>query len=198
VVVVDGDAPPAAAVRDGWEIHLAPKPAVARPGENRWSTWAALELAARAGENLVFLEDDARGSPGAAARACSLVVPSDCALVMLYAPWGDEWFPRSIWRVPAQIFSYCQALKIPLRTLRELEHARPEMENMKGGGSDDCIRAIGKRRGWMIGVHYPGLYQHVGERSLAAPHMTLESRTSNAWAGPDFDVRCLGSDELYR
>jgi hypothetical protein len=197
VLVVDGVIAPDVQL-GGWEVHLAPKPAHARAGENRWSTWAAFELAARAGENLVFLEDDVVGSPGAAARAVSIAVPSDCAFLMLYAPWGDVWFPGTIWRFPAGGFSYCQALKLPLRTLRELVLARGEMEAMSGAGSDDCIRVIGERLGWLVGVHYPGLYQHVGERSLAAPHMTLESRTSDAWAGPDFDVRTLDANKRYR
>lgn len=202
VIVVDGAKAPSAAIASGWEVVLSQKPAVARAGENRWSTWAAFEFAARAREDLVFLEDDVVGSPGAAARAVGLRVPDDCALIMLYAPWGDRWFPWRIWRYRADGFSYCQALKIPLRTLDELVSARCEMEALRGGGSDDCIRDIGARRDWMVGVHFPGLYQHVGARSLAAPHMTLENRVSEAWLGPQEDARLLtpplGMPDPYR
>lgn len=180
VVLVDGiEAPP---VPSGWEVVLAPKPADARPTENRWTTWRAFELARAAGEDLIFLEDDVKACPGAALYVEQFAVPADTALVLFYAPWGDATMPWGLWRIHASRFSFCQALKVPLRTCITLCEARSEMETCVTPGSDECIREIGAARDWLIGVHYPGLYQHVGFTSIVSGDRTLlGSRASRAW-----------------
>jgi len=180
VVVVDGAAAPD--LPPGWRAELAPKPPRTRPAENKWATWRAFELAAAAGEDLLFFEDDVAGCPGAAAYAEEVRVPTDCALLMLYAPWGDGAFPPRIWRYHASQFSFCQALKIPLPTCQKLAAARREMERLEEGGSDECIRAIGGDLDWLVGMHVPGLYQHVGMKSIVSGDRDLGGhRTSRCW-----------------
>jgi len=184
IVLVDGAEPPE--VPAGWRAICAPKPLHAPATENRWTTWQAFELAVEAREDLLFLEDDVKGCPGAAKYAEEFSVPADCAFVMFYAPWGDATMPWSLFRIHAAQFSFCQALKVPLRTCRALHDARAEMVACPTPGSDECIRAIGAARNWMIGVHYPGLYQHVGAQSLVSGDRHLfGSRTSRAWMAGD-------------
>lgn len=185
IVVVDGEDLPRG-LPVGWKTVRAPKPRGVSPRENRWSTWRAFELAAEAGEDLLFFEDDVLGSPNAVRYAELLKVPTDCAWVMLYAPWGDASFPYGIGRFHADRFSFCQALKIPLQTCRLLAAARGEMEVSRSGGSDECMRQIGARRDWLFGVHWPGLFQHVGVESVVSNQSLRGDRTSRAWfAGMD-------------
>lgn len=180
VVIVDGDATPP--VPPGWEVSFSAKPPGAHPRENRWATWDAFELAAAAGEDLVFLEDDVSGCPGAAEYAERLRIPDDCAFMTLFDPWIGTRF-GGIARLPGRAFNYCQALKFPLRTVRELVVARPEMEAIRRAGSDDCIRAIATPRRWLFGVHVPGLYEHVGAESVVSPAGSLVGRTAASWMG---------------
>jgi hypothetical protein len=173
----------------GWPVVYAPKPAGAWRTVNKWSTWAAFELALGRGEDLVFLEDDVMPCARALEYAAALEVPPDCAWVSLYAPWGDGKIPFGIWRFPAVRFTYCQALKIPLRTLRALVAARGEMERAPVGGSDESMALIGRARRWHYGTHYPSLFQHVGERSSVSElQHHPEQRVSRAWPGPGFDA----------
>lgn len=181
VVLVDG-ASNSVTVRPGWVVVGAPKPPGRPRTENRWSTWAAFEAAVAAGEDLLFFEDDVVGCPNAVRYAEELPVPRDCAWLSLYAPWGDISFPHGIWRRPAAQFVFCQALKVPLATCRELAGARAEMEAHALGGSDECMAAVGGRRDWLVGYHYPGLFQHVGHASLVSADRTLMGpRSSRAW-----------------
>jgi len=184
VVLVDGTEPPP--VRPGWRVVCAPKPAHAPATENRWTTWRAFELACEAQEDLLFIEDDVKGCPGAAKYAGEFTVPPDCAFVMFYAPWGDATMPWCLFRIHAAQFSFCQALKVPLRTCQILCDAHAEMKTCSTPGSDECIREIGAARDWMVGVHYPGIYQHVGVQSLVSGDRNLlGNRSSRAWLTGD-------------
>jgi len=200
IVVVDGSYSPE--LSSTWRAELAPKPAGARNTQNRWSTWRAFELAVAAEDDLLFFEDDVTGCPSAALYAETLRVPDDCAFLSLYAPWGDASFPPGIWRYHASKFSFCQALKVPLHTCRVLVEARDEMAASACGGSDECIGEIGGRRDWLVGVHYPGLFQHVGAFSVVSGDRTLAgNRHSRAWLA-DIDAmklrRSPGEFDHYR
>lgn len=209
LIVVDGtslpDEPAAYAKANGWETLFAPKPGEASPASNKHATWAAFAAAAASWEDLLFLEDDVVGSPNAAKYACAFTVPKDCAWVLMYAPWGDESMPWGVARFHTSSFSYCQALKIPHRTLMELTGARAEMAYDRSGASDDCMRDAGARRDWLFGVHYPGLFQHVGaDNSLVSgpddAALATPGRVSKAWLG-EVDARALvqrGGPVLFR
>lgn len=196
IVLVDGLS---VSAPDTWRVVAAPKPASASPRQNRWTTWRAFELAAEAGEDLLLFEDDVQGCLNATAYAETLPVPVDCAFLSLYAPWGDASFMPGIWRYHSANFSFCQALKVPLRTCQVLAEARQEMETSASGGSDECIREIGGRREWLVGVHYPGLFQHVGMSSLINGEGLFGSRHSHAWLADIDAMRLRRSDlNLYR
>ncbi len=197
IVLVDG---PVVAAPSPWRVISAPKPVSSLPKQNRWTTWRAFELAADAQEDLLLFEDDVQGCPNAVLYAETFPVPGDCAFISLYAPWGDASFMPGIWRYHSANFSYCQALKIPLRTCREFADARVEMETSKSGGSDECMREVGGRRDWLVGVHYPGLFQHVGMSSLVSGEGGLfGARHSRAWLTDTDAMRLRRSDlNLYR
>ena len=202
VIVADApsfDLPPGWEGR-GWSASLVTKPAAARPRENKWAFWHALELALVVGEDLLFFEDDVRASPRAVLYAETLPVPADCAVVSLYAPWGDATHMPGIWRMHASNFSFCQALKIPARTVRALVDARAEMEASPQGGSDEMVREIGERRDWLVGFHLPGLFQHVGAESavMGAREALGTGRSSRAWAADIDAFRFRSGRDYYR
>ncbi len=197
IVLVDG---PEIAVPASWRCIAAPKPASAPSRQNRWTTWRAFELAAEAQEDLLLFEDDVQGCLNAVLYAETLPVPADCAFLSLYVPWGDASFMPGIWRYHSANFSFCQALKVPLRTCRAFADARTEMEASASGGSDECMREVGGRRDWLVGVHYPGLFQHVGMSSLVSGEGGLfGARHSRAWIADIDAIRFRRSDlNLYR
>lgn len=188
VVVVDGQYPPD--VPAGWSVELAPKPSFAAPTENKHTTWRAFELAVEAGEDLVFFEDDLLFCKNAVRYIETFQVPSDCAFTLFYAPWGDASM-RGTWRIHAARYDFAQALKVPLDTCKTLVSLKSTMITSRLGGSDENLRILGTPRGWKIGVHYPGLVQHVGDFSAASQGLLRGSRCSQAWAGPAFDALTL-------
>ncbi len=209
LIVVDGESLPEDATDyariHGWEILFAPKPAIVALNSNKHATWAAFGAAAAGWEDLLFLEDDVDGCPNAAKYACQLTVPNDCAWVSIYAAWGDESMPWGVARFRAGTFSYNQALKIPHRTLSELHAARAEMAADRSGASDDCLRNMGDRRGWMFGVHYPGVFQHrAADDSLVSSPDSLAlltpGRTSKVWLGTTdaMNLRPRGGRDQFR
>jgi len=179
--------------RHGWDSR--PFDGAGTPGHNKWPFWHCLRAAAGTGSDLLFFEDDVRLSKNAARYAEHwLQVPGDLAWVSLYAPWGDSEVPWGLCKVRAAGFNFCQALKIPNRTIQELvgEANTGEMENSMLGGSDDVLREIGGRRKWSYGVHFPGVVQHVGEQSAVCTARTLSrERVSKTWLGLDFDALIL-------
>lgn len=184
-----------------WRIrHLRswsePHPA----GENKWVVWQALRIAIQRNEDLILLQDDLHLARGAAVWMEDFPVPADLAWVSFYAPQGDALMVPSLARWHCQHFNYCQALKIPLRTLRALREPEivREMAVHRMGGDDETLRHFGDRFDWKFGVIYPGPVQHVGAVSAVGNgDLRSMSRYSRAFSGRDFDFRNLPYS-LYR
>jgi hypothetical protein len=190
VLVADRCEPPA---RAGWEVsHVPPRPSFARPRENKWCLWHAFDLAAAAGEDLLFFQDDLALCRNAVRYVQRLAVPDDVALVSLFAPFGDSTMPHGLWRSKCHVYMYCQAVKFPLRTVRELAAARQEMaDQLNRGGDDDALQVLGSARGWLYAVHYPSIVQHVGAKSSVSDATLVGCRVSRAFPGVDFDAETL-------
>ena len=181
-----------AAPRKGWaSIDVTARPAHAGDRENRWALWTALRFAAEAEEDLIVVEDDVVFCKNGARHAERLRVPSDVAFVSLFAPWGDMTMPLGLWRSRCHTFIYAQALKFPLRTIRELVPTwRPDEDTHKGG-SDDMLSLIGVKRNWLYAAHYPSIVQHVGAVSSVSSMPIVGCRASRAYRGDDFDAERL-------
>lgn len=177
----------------GWTTVNAPKPDGC-PRQNKWTAFAAVYLAADMSQDLILLEDDVRFCRNGMHRAEITNVPSDVAFLSLFAPFGDMTMPEGIWRASMANYGYAQALKIPLRTCVEIANNKSEMTDSRFGTTDGVLRDMGVKRGWLYGVHYPGLAQHVGETSVVSPGSKLDGRRiSNAYPGDDFDAMSLWS-----
>jgi hypothetical protein len=158
--------------------------------QNKFVFWDCLRTAVAAGEDVVFLEDDVRLSLNAARYAEGFIVPDDLAFVTFYCPWGDERVPYGLVKTKVAHFNFCQFMKIPNRTCRELVARSDQMLYSRMGGSDEVVREIGTRLGWSYGLHFPGLAQHIGDFS-AVGNRPCPGRVSTAWVGPDFDAMAL-------
>lgn len=192
VVVVDGFDPPE--VPAGWSVTLAPKPEWEWRTHNRYPFWECLEAAVRIDDDLIFFEDDVTLCKNAVRFAEQLAVPDDLALISLFAPFGDESMVRGIHVSPARDFTFCQGMKIPLRTCRTLVDRRADMVSSRLGGSDNCVALIGDSLGWKIGTLRPGIVQHVGDVSLVSERLRMD-RVSRTWPGKEFDAMTLAEGE---
>lgn len=191
VVLVDGDAVPS--VPPEWSVSNFQKPPN-KGGQNKWVTWRAFELASEAGEDLLFFEDDIALCKGAVRYMERMEVPRDVAFVSLYDPYGGtvDGRPWGLWRARMHVYSYCQALKVPLRTCRILAAGVDEMrETLRFGGSDDTLRDFGRPRNWLYAIHVPGLVQHVGVKSCVGTQGLEGSRVSRSYPGDHFNALSL-------
>ena len=185
VLFVDGsayltDAPP------GWEQRITPRPCVR--AENRWPAWSAIRESVEHSEDLLLCEDDIKFCRNGVARAETVPIPDDVAFLSYFAPFGDLTMSEGIWRTSMTTFGYAQCLRLPLRTLRALIEKRWEMTDASNGTTDGVLRAMGVRRGWKYGVHYPGLVQHVGAVSAIGTAGLVGRRVSRAYPGDNFDA----------
>jgi hypothetical protein len=147
--------------------------------------WHCFKLAAEAAEDLVLLEDDLAICKNGAMLMERLGVPDDCAFLSFFCI-GGVGMANGIHRARMHAFCYAQALKFPLRTVIELHEAFGEMaRDPRVPGADDVLQRIGRQRGWLYGMHFPNIVQHVGEVSAVG----IEgSRTSPTFPGEEFDA----------
>ena len=111
---------------------------------------------------------------------------------MFYAPWADSSMQSGVWRIHINNYNFAQCLKVPLRTCKILSNMRKDMEASREGGIDEILRVLGGPLDWKVGVHYPGLVQHIGSYSAVGETRTLRGyRSSRSWMGADFDAMSL-------
>jgi hypothetical protein len=187
LVFVDGAEP--LPLPDGWRSVCMRRPG--ERAENRWTAWGAIRVAAAGDEDLLLCEDDIRFCRNGAARAETVPIPDDVAFLSYFAPFGDMTMVEGIWRTGMTTFGYAQCLRLPARTCRELADADQEMRDCPVGMTDAVLRAIGVRRRWRYGVHYPGIVQHVGEVSAIGTGSLDGCRVSRAYPGDEYDAHSL-------
>lgn len=157
----------------GWCAELLPVREKLWPNDNKYVGWKAVERAERAGEDLLFLEDDARPvDAGALIEVLSHVVPAEC---------GFTSFHRSKWTTPgvhdANKFMMSQAVKIPARSLPHLVSWRRtcsgDWEAIHGF---DCALAVaGGNARWKYEQTERNYFDHVGE--VSAVHNGVDGRS---------------------
>ena len=122
-----------------WESHAFARPATER-NENRWALWEAIRLAAEAREDLVFFEDDVQLCSGAARYMEQFQVPLAIDWVSFFDPWLDDQAPHGLWSRPARQYIYCQAMKLPFRTVERFAAiSLSEMAACQRIGADDQL-----------------------------------------------------------
>lgn len=131
-----------------------------RPPNNRFVGQSALEVAAAAGTDLLFLEDDVRPvDRSAVAAMVDHIVPA-------WAAWTSFYGPRSLGRHHAGAFSCSQALKLPVRTIAEVVRRAGEWSWQSATGIDLALASVGTAIGWEF-EQAETLVRHVGVRSAA-------------------------------
>lgn len=142
-----------------------PGPIGVRP-DNKRVGWKALEAAYEIGEDLLFLEDDARPLfPGAIAAAVAYPVPEWAAWSSLCDCRDTGWT-----RTPAIYFQMSQAVKIPNRSLYPLL----QLPRLNRGdwdavtGFDIAMAVTGHAAGWLY-EQGRKCFEHIGYVSAAHP-----------------------------
>lgn len=131
--------------------------------DNKFIGWRAIERADLLGEDLLFLEDDARPVDASSiADAVSYVVPEECAFTSLH---------RSRWTVPGvhlgTAFMMSQAIKVPRRSfahLLDFPRLTPgDWEAIRG--VDTAISVACRSVRWLYEQTERNYFNHVGEVS---------------------------------
>lgn len=140
----------------GWTPHALPA--------NKWAGWEALSVASEQGSDLLFLEDDIEPlAPGALRRLVETPIPDDAAWMSFFHP------SRPPGRYPAPVFMYCQALKIPRRTVSDLLRIPLIVPGDWEGarGFDEALAALAPRAAEFYQA--APIVAHIGEVSVANP-----------------------------
>jgi len=198
VVLTDGPLPDGFEPPDGWGVVRSDRPT--RKPQNKWVAWSAFDVAAEAGEDLCFFEDDLEFSVGAPAFIERFEVPGDVDVITFFSPWMTKEMPNGLWRINFHAYIMAQAMKFPLRTVRELRRAREEpiwKEGIPLGGFDEILHLIGIRRNWKLGILNPGIVQHVGDVSVVGNGELKGIRVARNYAGRESDARNLEPMKRY-
>ncbi|HVT61858.1 MAG TPA: hypothetical protein VHD33_00010 [Legionellaceae bacterium] len=144
-------------IKKQWTPHSLPA--------NKWAGWHALKIAADLKEDLIFLEDDiSPKGPDALQSIIKSEVGEGIDWVSFYHP------VRNPGKYPAVSFTYCQALKIPLKTVNKLI----KLPNIVTGdwegtrGFDEALAALGRG---MTFEQKSAIINHIGDISVANPRL---------------------------
>ena len=131
--------------------------------DNKFIGWRAIECARAAGEDLLFLEDDARPVDAASiGDAVNHLVPNACAFSSLHR---SRWTAPGI--LPGTVFMMSQALKIPRRSFDHLlDWRRISTGDWEAIRGVDTAIAVASRSGrWLYEQTERNYFCHVGEVS---------------------------------
>jgi hypothetical protein len=176
----------------GWRVETRVRPL--RSPQNKWVAWEAFHLAAAENEDLCFFEDDLEFSRNAPRYIENFSVPDDVAFVTFFSPWLERKLPIGLFRVHAHSYTMAQALKFPLRTVRQLVEERGRALGHEGqllGGFDEILRHIAIQRTWRYAAMHPGIVQHVGANSAVGNGGLVGNRIAHNYLGREFDAEAL-------
>lgn len=159
--------------RADWRTIVLPPGGKYDQRDNKYVGWMAVEEAARAGEDLLFLEDDIRPVDAfSIVAARNHQIPDQC---------GFTSFHRSKWTTAgihdASKFLMSQAVKIPMRSLAHLIDWRQRCSGDWEAvfGFDTALAVAGRDARWKYEQTERNYFDHVGE--VSAVHNGADGRS---------------------